>query len=677
MSAHADWITKDELLRLTGWDRSTLFRKQASGEVRTRIAESARNGKPRREYDASSLPAEAQTKRLQQKIAGAPLVLVKASSTAVATLPAPGSDTIIRALATLDAEAKKQAEQRLEIIGPMIDFQNKTNGHKPLFTVGTNHEITSLSGIVKHISATLGYGERTLWNWWNAYKEGGPGALADRPRSDRNISRFFKDHKQAAEFATNKFLNERLSVRIVHSALLREWNRLQLNAEDAPPSYETVRVFLNGLSPLITAVARQGETVYNNDFAPYLLRDIAKVRVNQYWISDHMAHDVFVRNIDLQTGGPVFGELPLNAPFRPWLTCIVDMRSRRVVGSVWCVTPSSNTISSALRSAMRSFGLPAVFYIDNGKDYKKLGKREPELSPDAQGVLVRLGVRSQHCLPKHPQSKQIESFFRTVHKQFDVLWPSYCGSSPADRPEQCALMEREHKKLLAEGRGDESPLPAASDFIQGAAIWLQTFNTTFKHSGQGMNKRTPQQIFDAELPPQKRAPVNPADVAQLFWDRQTRVVSEGGCVQLFNARYEPADAEAAAALMLEIKREVLVACDPLNVGEAIALAQDGRFLGNLRAQELLVHGETSAEQIRASMRARRNVLHALKHFNASLAHNRALAGDATELEALARRASAVSAPKPIIHALPVPKAVNAQPQQRLRAGDIADSFLEE
>ena len=48
----------------------------------------------------------------------------------------------------------------------------------------------------------------------------------------------------------------------------------------------------------------------------------------------------------------------------------------------------------------------------------------------------------------------------------------------------------------------------------------------------------------------------------------------------------------------------VVACDPANLGEAIALDLDGRFLGRLRAQKLITRGPTSYEDIRASMRIR-------------------------------------------------------------------------
>lgn len=655
MSASANWISLGELLQLTGWDDRTVRRKQSAGLLITRPGVISRNGKVQREYDFSSLPSEFQTKHLSQNSSLA--LTVPEKKTAV---PHPS-----RTIATLAGEELHQAKERLEIIRPMIDFAN--SGQQPLYPDG---HVTNLRGIAQRIASANRQSERTIWNWWRTWKQRGPGELADRPRKDRNISRFFKDHSEAAQFVMNKFLNERLSMTMVYEALVREWSRLQLNSEDIPPTYKTTRLFLNSLPPIVAAVAHYGERAYKEDFAPFIIRDRSKLTANQYWVSDHMQHDVFVRNVNTETGAPVFGELPLNAAFRPWLTAIEDMKSRRIIGMVWCATPSSNTISSALRFALEHYGRPTkAFYVDNGKDYNKV-------SDDARGVLCRLQITTQHCIPRHPQAKQIESFFHILHQRFDVLWrPAYAGTSPKTRPEECDKLLHDHKKLITAGKGDKSSLPSASDFIQLAASWLDDWNNTFKDQARGMGKRTPAEIFDADLPPEKRTVVNTMDIAQLFWDRQKRVVREGGTVQLYNSRYEPADQDSTAALMLNVQREVLVACDPLSVGNAIALTLDGQFLGVMRAQELLVHGETSQDEIRASMRDRKNIYKAIKHHIAKLAQSRVAAGDISELDLLARRA--VGAPSPTIYALPVPKAINAPETKRWHADDIADSYEEE
>jgi hypothetical protein len=351
------------------------------------------------------------------------------------------------------------------------------------------------------------------------------------------------------------------------------------------------------------------------------------------------------------------------------------------------VNPSSNTISSALQVALRNFGRPDCFYVDNGKDFKRLAKDAPALSTTSEdankvlfdlGVLVRLGIHPQHCLPLHPQSKQIESFFRTLHQRFDVTFgDAYAGISPKDRPEECDAMLAEHKKLMKEGRGEESRVPAFSEFALSACYWIDEFNRTHRHTGQGMRMRTPQQVFDAELPLEKRQVVDIRAIAPLFWNYQKRIVREGGCIDLYNTRYEPADGESSAGMMLRVTSEVRIACDPLNVGDAIAFDDTGRFLGHLHSQEMMVHGETSEEQIRASMRARRTYFRAVKQYQSTLSQSRAAAGDVTILDGLKRRAEKAAVAKPTIHALPVPRAVNESAPTRMHADDIADSFLED
>jgi putative transposase len=683
---HSVWISFNDVQRLTGWARRTVFLKQKSSELKSRPAKQSANGKVALEYELSSLPQDAQLKWMQETMSSQALVPVNksVSITAVATLPAPDSKHVVTALSALSTEEKTQAMERLEAIKYMIEFANKTNGHKPIFHGLTGGDLTSLSAVAKHISKVTGYSERNIWRWWKRYTApGGVSNLVDGARCDHGKSRFFHEHREAAAFVQNKYLNEkRLSVTLIYEELMREWPRLRSHQDARPPSYNTLRTYFDReIAPLVKIVARGGERAYNEKAAPFIIRNIEAKQVNEYWISDHMLHDVWVRNDGW------FGELERNEAFRPYLTCIVDMKSRRVVGTAWCVNPSSNTISSALQMAMRKFGKPQCFYVDNGKDFKRLGKDAPALpvpSEDANkimfnvGVLVRLGIHPQHCLPLHPQSKQIESFFHTLHQRFDVMWgDAYAGTSPKDRPEECDAILAEHRKLMKEGRGDESPLPTASEFIQDACFWLDEFNSTHRHSGQGMRTRTPNQVFDAELPLEKRQPVDIRAIAPLFWSYQERTVREGGCIDLYNTRYEPADGESAMEMMLRVTAKVQIACDPLNLGEAIAFDDAGQFLGHLRSQKLLEHGATSEEDIKSSMRARRTYFRAVKTYQSTLQRSRIASGDLTALESLERRALSANVPKPNVYALPVPRAVGERAQPRMHVDDIADKYREE
>jgi hypothetical protein len=227
---------------------------------------------------------------------------------------------------------------------------------------------------------------------------------------------------------------------------------------------------------------------------------------------------------------------------------------------------------------------------------------------------------------------------------------------------------------MRRGEGHKSPLPPASEFIHSAARYIDEFNET-PHSGQGMGKRSPNDVFDSDLPPDRRSPVNPADVAQLFWERDTRIICEGGDVRLDKFRFEPADQDSFAALMMRIGQEIIVARDPYNLSEAVAMTneREPKYLGLMRSREMAVHGETNRDMIRLRMRKEGAVRTAVKQLLAAESRQRALAGDVTELDALKRRAAASSV-QPTIHALSVPKAVGERAQPRMHVDDIVDSL---
>jgi len=153
-----------------------------------------------------------------------------------------------------------------------------------------------------------------------------------------------------------------------------------------------------------------------------------------------------------------------------------------------------------------------------------------------------------------------------------------------------------------------------------------------------MNGRTPNEVFDEGYPPERRQPVNPRDLDVLLWDRVKRRVSEGGCVTIDKGRYEPADPQAVAELFMHIGRDVLIARDPYNLGEAIAIADDGQFIGSLRSEILLAQGPQSHALVRESMRQRRQLRRGVRDYMAFLAAQSRAMGIPTELEAMRERA---------------------------------------
>ena len=147
-------------------------------------------------------------------------------------------------------------------------------------------------------------------------------------------------------------------------------------------------------------------------------------------------------------------------------------------------------------------------------------------------------------------------------------------------------------------------------------------------------------------------------------------------MQLYGERYEPADGESLAKLFLEIERDVLVACDPANLGEAIALDLDGRFLGRLRAQKLITRGPVSHEDIRASMRIRRTARKAIADYVTGLSGIRARAGDRSEISHLQNgdRAEIPSAEHP---SPPPPTLIRPQDLQTAARPDFINDIVRE
>jgi transposase InsO family protein len=618
------WITREEVQELTGWSRRCIFQKAHDNKIVSRYAPGrAKNGRREREYLLSSLPPEFHAKRMNSQLAARKTGSVHEQQ----SLFIDDSKQSMDSRLALTAEQREQAQRRLSVLQPLLGFFEKRKRGVPYVTAD-GLQFTNSDLLAAHIAANHGKSKITIWRWHSNYDDRGFAGLADRARDDKGISRFFAKYPKAAQVVQAKYLKERLSIQLCYEALSRDWPTLY-NHGSQPPSYTTVREFLQRLPKPVVTLAREGDAAFREKCSPYLVRKIEATFPNQIWVSDHGKHDVWVRN------DGTFSGVPVDAAIRPWLTAIIDMRSRKIVGAIWSSNPSSHTISSALRMAIVKNGIPDTLYIDNGKDFESIGRID--ISPEASGVLHRLGIASQYCIPKHPQSKLIESWFSTVRKRFDSMWEAfYCGSSPDQRSEACHLALRDHKKFL-DGKIGASPLPNAKEFITLARQWVfDDYNQQYvAHSGRGMDGRTPEEVFSRELPPKnRRALADLGALDELFWKREKRVVQEGGCVNLFSSRYEPADPQSGANLFLMIGREIAVACDPDNVGDAIAIdPAKSRVIGRLVAQKLVMHGPTSHEDIKARFRLERTAKRAIKNYVQGIA-----VGVTTEVDHMRKRA---------------------------------------
>ena len=345
------WIAIREVTDLTGWHPQHVRRLAREGRLQHRLSERVRrNGRVEREYALSSLSVEAQLKFLKQPL------LSRLASTALAIRSNANQSSLFASLPEVteperlnfSPEQNVQAMKRQEEIAPLLEFSSRSRRSRPTFRTVGGLAVRSMNSLADFLADQHQVSSRTLWNWYAQYRKLGYAGLVDRVRSDKEESRFLKAQPAVRALIENKYLGERLSVRLVYEALRRDWRSLEPECP-RPPSYGAIRSYLKQLPKPLLVLSREGKRQFQERCEPYLLTDFESLLPNQIWVSDHGQHDAFVRN-------DLFSGISANAAVRPWLTAVLDMRSRKIVGTAWSATPSSHTISSALRVGITDLG---------------------------------------------------------------------------------------------------------------------------------------------------------------------------------------------------------------------------------------------------------------------------------------------------------------------------------
>ena len=560
----------------------------------------------------------------------------------------------------LSPEEEAQARARYRIIEPLLTFEAEQRAvdhdqfHLDLgLVLPDGRKVTSPTRMVEYLSHTHSLSQGSLWRWHRAFQKEGLVGLADRKRSDKDKSRFFEHHPKAATLAAYLYLEQRQSVRSAFEAIQRDCLSLGITPAELP-SYWTVYRFLTGnaFSEPMKMLAREGRRVYRERCAPYVSRDYSATASNEIWVSDHMIHDVEVQN-------DCFLDAEWGAPIRLRFTALLDFRSRFVVGCCWCWEGSSNSITTALRRAVSLYGPAEVFYCDNGKDYLKVAKgampaylRDSDITPEGwysrelaelaeTGVLARLGMTAQHCIVRHPQSKHVERFFRTVHERLDKKFPTYTGGSPATRPDFATEAMAEHRKLLRMGMPGMSLHPPASAFIRMALTWIEDYHSTpMGKKVKGMEGLTPRQGFEMFRNPRQKPTPRPEVLALMLAERKPEVAVRECSVVLQNRRYV-GDDEISATMLHEMNdRKVTLAYDPLDLEKVAVLDLEGRLIAWARPEHYLTQSADAetGEAIAASMQQRRRLEKQTSRMITGIAAAARANGALTDVEHLAMRA---------------------------------------
>ena len=228
-----------------------------------------------------------------------------------------------------------------------------------------------------------------------------------------------------------------------------------------PATRYPVNRFLASLPEQELALGRFGTEYWTTHYAPKTVRTKPE-RVNAVWYGDHHLADVLViAGTSKKDGSPVLA--------RPWLTVVTDAASDAIIGSVVTLRPNSLTIAESFcRAAAFTidspfYGLPEVFYVDRGKDYRAQWLRGNDASQgDRLGqdaclnrafcdhpLLPALNVTVRYAMPRTGRSKTIERVFGTITRNWFQALPGWTGSNARQRPFD---FEKEKKRLLAQGK---------------------------------------------------------------------------------------------------------------------------------------------------------------------------------------------------------------------------------
>ncbi|MDR3019877.1 MAG: Mu transposase C-terminal domain-containing protein [Treponema sp.] len=368
--------------------------------------------------------------------------------------------------------------------------------------------------IVSELRVKLGsYGNITapssLYRWLEQYEQDGLAGLAPQYAGKGAGACLPQEAKDRIEWL---YLDSsQPSVNAVYD-LLAQYN---IKASKA-----TVRRYINSLPEWIKAKYRKGKDYFKEKFSPYIVRDYTKYKPMEIICGDYMTQDIVCRKGD--------------RVFRAKLCAFEDMRSRTITG--WSLQETANSIGviRALQMTFQEFGLPEKAYVDNGKEFKnyllcggqwkaRKTKIDPELLDMDVGILAECGVKVIFCQAYNGQSKPIERFWRFFHDRFDRFELTYMGSNTADRPDEAKVFRSNVENMKKE---DISLIPTFEEVVARIGRFIQWYNEKWNHSGQGMDGRTPMQVFNEYAMPKREIPDHIKKY--LFTMRYIRTVQRNG-----------------------------------------------------------------------------------------------------------------------------------------------------
>lgn len=140
------------------------------------------------------------------------------------------------------------ARGRFRVIFPLLRFRSRQAvGESTRVLLPSGAEIFAFTELVRYRARQFHVSERQVFRWLDRFEHGGYAALADRPRRDRGVSKFFSNRPLVVAFVTVRYLDG-WHVTTIREALRQAW--AQLCRDGSPlPHLSTLRQFLKSMIP--------------------------------------------------------------------------------------------------------------------------------------------------------------------------------------------------------------------------------------------------------------------------------------------------------------------------------------------------------------------------------------------------------------------------------------------
>lgn len=404
------------------------FSKQAALKRATKeswpFEEQAGRGGKKRLYQLSSLPKNVREAILHHSVKSLPAAGVNAISpaapSAVTSVAAPFYSATLPVSHELKDWQRSAAEARSAIINEIKRLSKAAGTEKAIQAVialAANGELPEqLQRLVPIANVKAGKdGKRTLSRTsifrWMREAEQGFASLAPKGHENIKVPAWAQAllglYQQPQKPTLKKCLDDL-------PALLPE--------NVSAPSYWAADRFIKKMSNLDLARGRMLPRELKN------VRAFVRRDTSHMWPGDCYTSDG--HKFDAEIAHPKHGR-----PFRPEITSVLDIATRRCVG--WSVDLAESTwaVLDAMRHAVETCGINALHYVDNGS-----GQKNALMSDEIVGFMARLSITMTHSLPYNSQARGLEE------RSHQSIWvrgakdlPTYMGASMDREARQTAF----------------------------------------------------------------------------------------------------------------------------------------------------------------------------------------------------------------------------------------------